>query len=539
MSDISQLSWEDRAKAAERTVDVLKAKVVAQYNGEGTAIARQLERARARDEENRRRRAVMEAKASELEKYSASLEQEVAKRTRDLKVILDNVTFGFLVIDRDLIVQDGYTASCSALLGRGGLAGVHVLDALGVESKRERDQYLLCADQVFEDLLPEELLLDQLPKRFEVGKRVLRVEGRTIRDDDNAVTGLLMTISDISALEAAERQSRMNKTLLIILKQREAFRHFIADTKAQLALAHESLDDQAYVRRVVHTIKGNSASYGLETIATKIHAIEDGPAISHGALDAIADSFRRFLDEHDEVLEIDFDETDEDVFQISSARMEELRAMIEAGTSPSELKRWTAEVYLKPASVLLGPFPLFVQKLSERLGKSIEFENHGFDVLVDAGTLQPIFQTLTHLVRNAVDHGIEPDGARGAKPKRGQLELSVRDEPEQWVLEMRDDGRGIDTDVLAVRAVAKGTHTQSDVDAMSHEQRLQLVFIDGVSSAERTTDISGRGVGMGAVRSEVERAEGSIDVSSERGKGTVFTIRVPKPDVLRQIDEAA
>lgn len=535
MSNRSELTWEERARAAEKTVAVLQAKVVELYNGGQSVVARQLERARAREEENRKRRAVIAAKAGELKKYSRTLELEVEARTRDLKVILDNVTFGFLVVDRELQIQDGYTASCRELTGRDPLEGLHLLDALGVHDERDRDLFLLCADQVFEDLLAPALLVDQLPSRFEVGTRVLRVEARQIRDEDGRVAQLLMTMSDVSALEAAEHDNAVHQALLVILKERDAFKQFLADTRAHLLLARESITDAAYVRRVFHTIKGNAASYGLQSIVAVVHAIEDEVELGLEHIDATESAFREFLAQHEDVLEISYDAEDGDseLLQVSATRMAELREMIEHGPRDGELRRWTAEVYLKPARALLGPFPLFVSKLAERLEKSVEFEGHGLDIMVDAPTLQPIFQNLTHLVRNAVDHGIESADERGDKPEEGKVSLRLRDEATQWVFEMSDDGRGIDTEQLVRRSLEKGIVEASSVQAMSESERLELMFLDGVSTALETTELSGRGVGMSVVRTAVEGVGGTITPSSQPGQGTTFEIRVPKPEILR------
>ena len=115
---MQETDWKRRGIAAEKTVEVLKTKVRSMYQGGSkTAVQRQLEKSRARDEKNRQRRAMMELKSAELERYSATLESEVAERTREIQDILDNVTFGFLLIDRDLKVRSGFTKSCEVLVG--------------------------------------------------------------------------------------------------------------------------------------------------------------------------------------------------------------------------------------------------------------------------------------------------------------------------------------------------------------------------------------------------------------------------------------
>lgn len=533
MKPMEKLSWEVRARAAEKTSEVLKNKVQALMNGEQSAIQKRLERARLREEENRRKREVMEARAAEMAKYARGLEDEVADRTRDLKEILDNVTFGFLVINQELEIQEGYTRSCCELLDGDQLAKTSVLDALRVVGQNQRDHFALSVDEVFEDIMPEALTLHQMPQRFVVGDRTLRVEGRVIRNDDNSVRGLLLTISDITRLELAQDENAVNRSLIAILKERDAFTHFLADTKAQIHLAMEATEDEKFRRRVVHTIKGNSGSWGLRKIGTAIHEMENDSEITREHLEAISSLFTDFLDAHQDVLEMSWNEDRAEYFSISAERMSALEAMIDRQKlENTDFKRWTAEVYLKPARSLIGPIDGFVEKLADRLDKCVQFECDGLDTLVDATRMQPVVQTLTHLVRNALDHGIEPGDLRGDKDEVGQIRLAVSEDEEEWKLTISDDGQGIDIQTLTVRAIDKGAISEEAAQRMSEEELLRLVFVDGLSSAEQTTEISGRGIGMSAVLSKVDGAGGQIDVESEFGKGTTFTIRLPKPPAL-------
>lgn len=538
MTTIDTRSWEARARAAERTVDVLKNKVFGLYNGDQSSIQKQLERARVREEENRRRRAVMEARADEMAKYTAGLEKEVAARTRELTIILDNVTFGFLVIDRDLVIQPGFTKSCGALLSKSDLSGANFLDALAVSSERERSHFLLSVDQIFEDLLPEALLLDQMPSRFEVGERVVKLEGRTIRDDAGRVTGLLVTISDNTSLETAQRESRTNGALLSILKNRDAFVDFIADSRNQLELARAAIADAAYVRRVIHTLKGNAASFGLDEVAALIHEIEEQDVVTHEHLASIAAAYEAFLERHTDILGLSFSAANDNSYEVSAHRMAELKTMVRDTKAAEPLRRWTLELELKPIRTLLGPIDNFVQRLADRLNKRVRFDLEGGEVSVHAQILQPVVRNLTHLFRNAVDHGIEAPDARQDKPLEGHVQLKISERDDAWVLEMNDDGRGIDTDKLTARAVASGRVNQSEVASLTEQDRLSLIFLDGLSSADVTTDVSGRGVGMSAVWDAVREAEGQIEVTSELGRGTRFLITVPKPPELVPAGEA-
>ena len=216
----AQANWQRRAQAAETTVCILKSKVKEMYNGgPQTVIHQQLEHAQKREERNRRQRELAEVRTHELQRYSAHLEAEVASRTQAIQTILDNVRFGFLVVDRELVVQEGFTRSCTQLFGTTPTAG-QALPALLQATGPVASELLLGMDQVFEDLLPEEVSLDQIPTRFVVGDRVLRVQGSAIRDASNSVTGVLMTVSDVTALEAAERIGREREVVITILRQK-------------------------------------------------------------------------------------------------------------------------------------------------------------------------------------------------------------------------------------------------------------------------------------------------------------------------------
>lgn len=519
-----------RLEAAERTVEVLKKKVIELYNGGQSAIGRQLEAARRREEENRRKREVMEARAAELEKYSRTLEDEVARRTKAIKTIVDNVTFGFLVVGRDLVVQPECTRSCKRLFGVPTVEGRPLGELLGM-SPRQREEFALAADQVFEDILPEEVSLGQLRAKFPTARgSVLCAEGSVIRDGAGNVEALLFTISDITALEAATRESHVNRVLVGILRQKEPFQGFLAETRQQLAAARESasIDDQVFVRRVVHTIKGNCASYGLSELVEQIHAIEEAPEIRSADLDAIERSLRAFLEQSRAVLEIDYDRIADQAFFISRDQLDELRTMIERSPAgvPAELRAWTARIREKAAGQLLGPLEDFAARLAERLGKRATFVVTGDQVLVDAELMRPVLQSLPHLVRNALDHGIEPPGTRDGKPRDGRVEVVIASDAQGYRVVVSDDGRGIDLPTLRRRAVEKGMMTAEVVAALP-DDGIDLIYLDGLSAAEVTTSISGRGVGMSAVRAAAHAAGGTLSVETAPGRGTTFTIRVP------------
>jgi two-component system chemotaxis sensor kinase CheA len=473
-----------------------------------------------------------------LQKAHDELEQRVIDRTRELRAILDNVAFGFLLIDRQLKVQPGFTKSCHQLLGVQDVAGRDIGEVLGLTAT-QRDVYALGVEQIFEDFMPEECSLGQVQQRFESRQGLaLRIEPRVVRSDDGQAALLLLTISDISQLEAAQRENDQNRSLLTILRQKPAFELLLEDTREQLSAARRASADEVFVRRVAHTIKGNVSLYGLAGVARLVHEIEERPTIDAAALDAISDALRSFLSSHYSLLGLELDAKAARSYVLSEAQLGKLQKALELLDEPqaARVRPILREIQGTPAADLLGPVDEFVSGLAARMGKSVRLELSGAQLRVDRSRMAPVFQVLSHLVRNAIDHGVEPAEERAGKPEVATLRIQLSETESDYRLLVQDDGRGIDVAAVVAAAVARGALGQADARRLSARAAAALIFRDGVSTARNVTDISGRGVGMSAVKSEVERLGGEVQVETELGKGTKFVLRVPKAE--RQRDAA-
>ena len=178
---------------------------------------------------------------------------------------------------------------------------------------------------------------------------------------------------------------------------------------------------------------------------------------------------------------------------------------------------------------LFSALPRMVRDLSAELDKQVRLAVDGGDVELDREMIEMIRDPLTHIVRNAVDHGIEPAAERekAGKPPHGQLKVSARQAGNQILIEVVDDGRGIDGEALVRQAIAAGMMTAEQAERLSPSQKKALIFAPGVSTAGEVTAISGRGVGMDVVRANIERIGGVVDVDSRVGQGVRLVIRVP------------
>lgn len=195
----------------------------------------------------------------------------------------------------------------------------------------------------------------------------------------------------------------------------------------------------------------------------------------------------------------------------------------------SELQASVMLTRMQPIGQAWTKFPRIVRDLATQLGKDVRLETTGQETELDRSLLDAIKDPLTHLVRNAIDHGVESPAVRtaGGKPAQGVLSLSAHHESGQVVVEVADDGAGLDAARIGEVAVARGVVSATDAARMSDRELVELIFRPGFSTAAAVTNVSGRGVGMDVVRTNIERIGGVVDVSSRPGRGTTFRVRIP------------
>lgn len=195
----------------------------------------------------------------------------------------------------------------------------------------------------------------------------------------------------------------------------------------------------------------------------------------------------------------------------------------------SELQEAIMRTRMQPISNVFNKFTRVVRDLSKDLGKQIDLFIEGKDVELDKTIIEAINDPLTHLVRNSVDHGIESPDIRLSrkKPMTGKIVLKAYHEAGQVNIEITDDGNGIDGDLIAAASVRKGLITEQEKNSMSEKDRINLIFLPGFSTAQQITDVSGRGVGMDVVKTNLDKLGGIIDIDSAVGSGTTFRIKLP------------
>ncbi len=194
-----------------------------------------------------------------------------------------------------------------------------------------------------------------------------------------------------------------------------------------------------------------------------------------------------------------------------------------------EMQDAVSEIRMMPVSVIFQRFPRLVRDISKKLGKKVNLKLVGEETEADKNVIEALSEPLIHLVRNSLDHGIEPPEERRqkGKPEVGNLTISAYQEADQVIIEVADDGRGIDPEAVKLKAYKKGLIDEETLEKIDDQKALDLIFLPGFSTAESISEVSGRGVGMDVVKSTLERLSGGVSIETELGKGTKVKLHLP------------
>lgn len=187
------------------------------------------------------------------------------------------------------------------------------------------------------------------------------------------------------------------------------------------------------------------------------------------------------------------------------------------------------KVRMVPVEIVFNRFPRMIRDISRKLGKDIDLVMSGEETELDRTVIDEIGDPLIHLLRNAADHGLETIEERVAigKPRKGTIKLQAYQDGNSVVIEVEDDGKGINVQAIKNKAVQKGTITKEEAAAMNEQEAIELLFRPSFSTAEKISDLSGRGVGLDVVKSKITELGGHVEVQTELGKGSKFIVRLP------------
>lgn len=482
----------------------------------------------------------LQAANDNLERRVQERTTELSERNQDMRRVLDNVKQGLLTIDLEGRLAPEHSRVVDEWLGKFEPRTTLVSYLEGIDP-RFVENFKLAFEQLLDGELPESLLLDQLPQTLAHGPRRFQLSYEPIHAHDK-LSALLIVIDDVTEALNRARDEAEQKDVLTLC------RHLSKDRAALLAFFEENgglIDDLTHGnqvdvarQRTLHTLKGNAAMYGFMTLAERCHAAEDAIAectFDAGHLEAVAKSFNVLKSS---LASIAGDNAAERV-EVSRATLQKLAQQLAAGLPPKEGARTVERLLLEPVGPSLERLGKYARELAARMGKDeprVEVVDGG--LFVDGKRAAPLFASLVHLIRNAIDHGLETPAERLAAGKqKAVLSLRASVENGEAIITIQDDGRGVDWERVREQARARGLPASSANDLAA------ALFSEQFSTRDEVTSISGRGLGLAAVQAELTRMSGRVVIESELGRGTRFrlclapdAVGIPRGDYARAGD---
>ncbi len=521
-----------------------------------------------------------------IKRYTDHLQDLINEKMQQVNDILNNIDQGLFTINLDGSVNKEYSARANEILKVDDIASHNINQLLRLDSKQNeafctwlnlvKAKYKAQRWQKLVKLAPVQEL--ELMQGENSDQEYVSISYQKIYNKNGELSKIMVLAMDVTEKRikdiqiAAERQRHENevKTILGIANTPpEEIAEFNEDTLDRLKQLHlqaknhldgvikqreQHPDGPEYVivkeqidimYRHIHTIKGNAGSYGFEMVSLYAHKAEDmleelREPVKMRREDSLA-AINEYLNKMDEAMrevhqkiKLVFGRDDEITVRVPEKRIQKIQQMCtvlrDTATSDSLLPLYNECMMLtwKPLKTLTRKYLKSIQKAARAQNKNVHFEVDEEMRLYPAEEFTDIDDILIHLIRNSVDHGIEEPEVREELNKGvGRIRFEYRKTSEKRVILLSDDGRGIDTDKLVEKSIQKGILTAEMVPSMSDEEKMNLIFHPGISTADKITDTSGRGIGMNVVFDKMKSLGGTTEIKSRLGKGTTFILTIP------------
>lgn len=477
-----------------------------------------------------------------------SMNNAYLSRTLKLQNLMDNIGQGFMTFNENLMVNPEYSVVCSSML--------HGIEAgESIEGRKVTDLLIEDTEQqsFIEELLVKiikgsdherELFMPLLPEEIHNNGQIQQIDYKIVRDEQFKEQ-MMVILTDMTHTRALEDQMNQERDILqMIVKvlmnredfvdQLDGFKMFITDTYKT-----DGLKDYDEILRTFHTYKGTFSQYYMHYIADRLNDLETiayDKDVTSGLANVTMSDLNQALDRDLELIEAyvgsDFIRH-KDLYTVKEEKIIEIEQKIRKILPASEYNKIMPiikSIRYRSVKDNLKNYPEYTVKLGDRLGKSIgPFEVTGDDVFVDYDVYQSVLKSMVHIFRNAVDHGVEAmdDRIEVGKNETASVTAHILKESDSFTMTVSDDGQGIDTEKVVAKAIQAGAITEAQAGHLTEKEKLNLIFGHGVSTKDLATAISGRGVGLAAVKEYVDYLGGEIRIESEVGKGTSISVKLP------------
>lgn len=495
-----------------------------------------------------------------IEDYSKNLEKMVAERTAELKsandfiqAMINSLDQGLMVFDEKLDCAPIYTKACESLFGVAP-SNKNFCDVLGF-SPEQKEKTLKWADILFSEKIPFESAAQLGPKEKKYGEdpesenfKSLSIHYYPMRDEEEKISNVVAVVTDKTeekrAIEQTRKKERYVEMIYKILATKKQFIDFLNESEDFLRSLNDALMenppniDQAML--VYHSMNGGFGMYGVDDMVNEARVREQFIVDLKEQGKDPAEFQRQLVEQKDEYMslfEIFKNETfrtlgmSSDVKEIDKALLLYISDLVKETKHKELIYVFDERINKEPISDFLAPYRDLIQSLAMKLGKEIEpLKIINGDLRVDPENFKEFFSLLVHLFRNCVDHGIENPFKRGELGKNQQGTISVESqilkEENKIRIVVSDDGGGISAHRIREKLKEKRPDDWS-IDDESDNQIIYHIFDQDFSTAEAVTSISGRGVGMSAIKDVVDRMNGKIVLETIEGQGSRFTFELP------------
>lgn len=508
-------------------------------------------------------------------------EMVIQKRNNEMRLLMNSIPVGLLSFNENFEVNPEYSSSVESMLGQSNLAGREFLNVLGFDKKDAslRQGMIDFLELLQQDLIPEQEITalnpcEELNYKQGHDSKWLHLRYFLIERGLGLPKHVLVAIENITDKKAlAERvniSEKENLQLRVIAEDPDLFRELLSEIQQLLYSALERIRtckgplSQAMIQdtlREVHTIKGSAGAFGLIAIVEIAGSLEDQlshlrniPEIDSATLDKIKNALVELQSETLEIIskikELFGDEFNDNPDIHLRIPLERIKNGFKSFDNTLQAERLNPDQYrrisdkLKQQLVSLRQIPAkrglakalkTAPGVIRRLQKNINFTINGSEILLDCEIAKDLNTPLIHLIRNCLDHGIE-----GSKEKRiaagktpyGNVSLSIEKTADMIIVEVSDDGKGLDPEYIKNSAIKKGFINSECASKLTYDEAVALILMPGFSTTKTVSEISGRGVGMDAVNVAVKDVlHGNLSIISQIGIGTTFRIMVPYGEV--------
>ncbi len=502
---------------------------------------------------NNQKRILKEANEQEKQ-YRLEIEQ----KNQSIKNLLNNADQGFLSFDETLIISEEISSVSEIIFGR-PIAGMHFGELMRLFLSQDTSKLLIDSlESLFKQTkkVRAKAFLKLLPDRFKTDRRTIQIDYKLIAfNEEKKLMVILTDITDKITLEQKQQDEKNNMKLVLsamnnkseIIEAIEAARLFFSKGYREILSNQGSvLDGLSEVFRIIHTMKGDFALYALHNTTLDLHVIEDRLAAYLKAIESIGlNEIEHYLGSLDfegmigkdiEIIENFLGEgycESEKKVTVNMAQVELLIQDIEqhfelydSSTLVQKIRNLTSPTL----NEIIMSYSDYIDILALKLDKKIaSFDVDGDLIYINRDDYAGFLKSLIHIFRNIVDHGIELPDLRieNGKLEGGQIACDIRARDHAIHLVISDDGKGINPDQIRLKAIEKGIYTVTSCEGLSDKAVIQTVFEPDFSTQNKVSMLSGRGVGLYAVKKEVEALDGRIEVDSVTGEGTQFRMVLP------------